>query len=295
MPLLTHKPSHINMSRFHTPLRYPGGKAKFAPIIESIIRNNNLISGHYLEPFAGGAGVALYLLINNVCSEIHINDYDEAVYNFWKAMLENTEDFIDKIISTEITMSEWHKQKEILEFPEAHSLLDKGFATFFLNRTNHSGILKGGVIGGQKQAGKYKLDARFNKSNLIKRIERIAKLKDRIHLYNEDAYALLNRCDSFLPQDSLIYLDPPYYEKGQGLYRNFYTHDDHVKIKEAVATLRHKWIISYDNQNEIKEIYKEFRKGYYSLNYSISNRRQAKEIIILGNNVSIPSNTIQFD
>lgn len=280
------------MSKYLTPLRYPGGKAKFAPAIASIIKENNLIGGDYLEPFAGGAAVALYLLINKLSSNIHINDLDEAVYSFWKSLLSETEDFIHKIEDTPITMESWHKQKQILdsEKTENYSLLEKGFATFFLNRTNHSGILKAGVIGGKKQNGNYKLDARFNKKNLIKRIEKIAKHRENIHIYNEDAQELLKRSNDFLPKNSLIYLDPPYYEKGQGLYRNFYEHDDHVKIKEIVSLLNFKWIVSYDVQEQIKEIYKEFRQGKYILNYSVSNlnRRQATEIIIVSQNMSIP-------
>lgn len=280
------------MSKYLTPLRYPGGKAKFAPAIANIIKENNLLGGDYLEPFAGGAAVALYLLINKLTSNIHINDLDVAVYSFWKAILTETDDFIRKIESTPITMESWYKQKSILdsESIEEYSLLEKGFATFFLNRTNHSGILKAGVIGGKEQKGKYKLDARFNKKNLIKRIERIANHRDNIHIYNEDALEILKKSNSFLPKRSLIYLDPPYYEKGQGLYRNFYEHEDHVKIKEMISSLNFKWIISYDTQKQIQEIYKEFRQGRYFLNYSVSNlnRRQATETIIISHDMNIP-------
>lgn len=287
------------MSQYLTPLRYPGGKAKFAPAIEAIIKENDLVGGDYLEPFAGGAAVALSLLIKGISTNIHINDLDVAVYSFWKALLTETEQLIHKIERTPVNMDNWHKQKAILDSstPEQYSLLERGFATFFLNRTNHSGILKAGVIGGKKQAGKYKLDARFNKKNLIKRIERIAKYADNIFLYNEDAKQLLERTNEFLPENSLIYLDPPYYEKGQGLYRNFYEHEDHVAIKEAVSKLQYNWIISYDDQPEIREIYKNFRHGEYSLNYSVSNlnRRKATEIVIIPKHLKIPHlKNIQF-
>lgn len=279
------------MSRFYTPLRYPGGKAKFAPIIESFIKHNGLNGGHYLEPYAGGAGVALYLLINEICSTIHINDYDIAVYNFWKSILSDTEQFIKKIENIEVTIDEWEKQKLILNNPTQYSRLENGFATFFLNRTNHSGILKGGVIGGKKQNGKYKLDARFNKKNLIKRIERIASYKDCIKLYNEDACSLLSRVEEFLPSKSFIYLDPPYYEKGKGLYRNFYSHKDHERIQEVLEKVKYPWIVSYDNKEEIKEIYKNYIVGYYSLNYSISERRATREVVFFNKKIKIPTNT----
>ena len=169
---------------YHTPLRYPGGKAKFAPKIKSIIENNDL-HGHYIEPYAGGAGVALDLLFNGVCTDIHINDLDLAIYHFWKSITEETEDFIRLVSKTDVTIEEWHKQKEILKQDDI-SPIERGFAAFFLNRTNRSGILKGGVIGGLQQLGNYKLDCRFNKETLIKRIQKIGSLSNKIHVYNQD-------------------------------------------------------------------------------------------------------------
>ncbi|MFW1943645.1 DNA adenine methylase [Acinetobacter guillouiae] len=264
---------------FNTPLRYPGGKGKFAPFVKDLMEENNL-NGDYLEPFAGGAGVALDLLFSGYCKNIHINDFDEAIYNFWKSITQETDSFLKKVLDTEITIAEWYKQKHILATPMDHSSLEHGFATFFLNRTNRSGILKGGVIGGKAQSGEYSLDARFNKENLMRRIERIGKYQDRIHIYNEDAANLLKRVDEMLPQNSLIYLDPPYYVKGQGLYRNYYIHEDHVQIRNALDKLNTKWIVSYDNCSEIKQIYKGYRQEDYALNYSAYYKMKGSEVMI---------------
>jgi DNA adenine methylase len=265
--------------RFSTPLRYPGGKGKFTPFVKDLMETNNL-TGDYLEPYAGGAGVALDLLFNGYCKNIHINDYDVAVFNFWKSITENTEVFLKLIQDTEVTIDEWHKQKQILATPDNHSQIQHGFATFFLNRTNRSGILKGGVIGGKNQDGNYKLDARYHKENLSKRIEKIGEFKDRINIYNFDALELLNQADSLLPPDSLIYLDPPYYVKGQGLYRNFYIHDDHVQIRQTLDKVNTKWIVSYDNCQEIKDIYSGYRQIDYSLNYSAYYKVKGSEVMI---------------
>lgn len=265
--------------RFSTPLRYPGGKAKFAPFVKDLIETNNL-SGDYLEPFAGGAGVALDLLFNGYCQNIHINDFDLAVYNFWKSVTTETEEFLRILHRTPVTIEEWHRQKFILDNPSVCNDLEHGFAAFFLNRTNRSGILKGGVIGGKNQDGHYKLDARFNKENLSKRIEKIGEYTDHIKVYNLDALDLLNKVDSMLPKDSLIYLDPPYYVKGQGLYRNFYIHEDHVQIREALDDVKTKWIVSYDNCPEIKEIYSGYRQENYELNYSAYYKMKGFEVMI---------------
>lgn len=267
------------MNKFITPLRYPGGKAKFAPFVKDLMGVNNL-TGDYLEPYAGGSGVALDLLFNNHCKNIHINDYDIAIFNFWKSVTENTDCFLKLIRDTPVTIEEWHKQKLILANPQDHDHLEHGFSTFFLNRTNRSGILKGGVIGGKNQDGNYKLDARYHKENLSKRIEKIGIFRDRIKIYNLDALELLNSVDSLLPQDSLIYLDPPYYVKGQGLYRNFYMHEDHVQIRKALDTVKSKWIVSYDNCPEIKEIYTGYRQVDYALNYSAYYKVKGSEVMI---------------
>lgn len=275
---------------YHTPLRYPGGKAKFAPKIKSIIENNDL-HGHYIEPYAGGAGVALDLLFNGVCTDIHINDLDLAIYHFWKSITEETEDFIRLVSKTDVTIEEWHKQKEILKQDDI-SPIERGFAAFFLNRTNRSGILKGGVIGGLQQLGNYKLDCRFNKETLIKRIQKIGSLSNKIHVYNQDTEKWLLEIDNLIPSNSLIYLDPPYYEKGQGLYRNFYNHQDHKSIKEKLIKVKTPWVVSYDNNQNIRDIYQQYRQEEYILNYSASKKMKATEVIIYSDSIKLPHRTL---
>ena len=280
----------IGLIMYHTPLRYPGGKAKFAPKIKSIIENNDL-HGHYVEPYAGGAGVALDLLFNGVCTDIHINDLDLAIYHFWKSITEETEDFIRLVSKTDVTIEEWHKQKEILKQDDI-SPIERGFAAFFLNRTNRSGILKGGVIGGLQQLGNYKLDCRFNKETLIKRIQKIGSLSNKIHVYNRDTGKWLLEIDNLIPSNSLIYLDPPYYEKGQGLYRNFYNHQDHKSIKEKLIKVKTPWVVSYDNNQNIRDIYQQYRQEEYILNYSASKKMKATEVIIYSDSIKLPHRTL---
>ncbi|MGY4849632.1 DNA adenine methylase [Pasteurella multocida] len=269
----------------YTPLRYPGGKAKFAPTIKNILEKNNL-NGHYVEPYAGGAGIALDLLLNGFCTDIHINDLDLAVYHFWLAITQHNTEFIQLILETPVTIEEWHRQKQNLSNVDL-SPLEHGFATFFLNRTNRSGILKAGVMGGLDQSGNYKLDCRFNKKDLIKRIERIGQLSEHIHVYNQDALVLLDNIDNIVPTNSLIYLDPPYYVKGQGLYRNFYKHDDHAAICQKLTNVKTPWIVSYDNHPAIKEIYQDYKQTDYTLNYSASNKTKGSEVMIYCHQVSI--------
>lgn len=280
--------------RFFTPLRYPGGKSKLAYYVVALLEENGLIGGHYIEPFAGGAGVALQLLLTERVSSIHINDFDPAVYAFWKSCTEQPEELCKLIHDTPVTIQEWHKQREIMLNPsKSISLIDLGFATFFINRTNRSGILTAGVIGGKAQAGKWKLTERFNKINLIKRIHRIADYSKTIKVTNLDAAKMLDELSNKAPEKSLIYLDPPYYLKGQELYRNFYEHEDHVRIAEKIKNIKKsQWIISYDNNKEIANIYKEYRQKIFDLQYSAQQKRVSSEIMIFGNTIQIPKITL---
>lgn len=279
----------IKMKKFATPLRYPGGKGKFSQFVKQVFEANGLLDGHYLEPYAGGAGVAIELLFNEYASKIHINDYDPAVYAFWVSVKEHNDDLCKLISDTPVTIDNWHVQKNVLANVEEYSTLDVAFATFFLNRTNRSGILKAGVIGGKEQSGKWKLDVRYNKKDLIKRIELIGRYKERIFVYNMDAVQLVREVVPTLPKKTLIYLDPPYYVKGSGLYRNFYNHDDHVEIAATMANVRHPWIVSYDDVPEIREIYKDYRQDSYFLSYTAQEKRKGSEVMIYGPDVEIPS------
>jgi len=200
---------------FHfTPLRYPGGKAKLAAYVKEIICTNKLCDGEYVEPYAGGAAIALELLFQEYVSQIRINDVSRHVYAFWKSVLDDTEELCRLVKNTRLSVPSWDRQKRIFANPADHDDTQLGFATFFLNRTNRSGILNGGIIGGRDQAGEWKIDARYNVPELIFRIESIAKMKSRIRLTRCDAISFLRRGLPQWPKKTLLYLDPPYYNQG---------------------------------------------------------------------------------
>lgn len=269
---------------FASPLRYPGGKGRLGPWLAGLMRHNHISGGWYVEPYAGGAGVAIYLLTQEYVDHIVINDLDPVVHAFWWAVLNDTEQFLSLLAKTPVTMDHWHRQKEIHAEPEKFSMTEVGFATFFLNRTNRSGILKGGVIGGKRQDGPYLLDARFNKVNLAERIRDVASLADKITLCNKDALTLLADIKQDLPSRSLIYLDPPYYQKGSQLYRNHYQPEDHKKIADYVRDIQTPWVVTYDCCPEIREIYRGCNEVQFSLHYSTaSSRPLATEVMFYGN------------
>lgn len=278
---------------FVSPLRYPGGKAKVASFVQELIIQNNLLDGTYVEPYVGGGSVALCMLFNECVSDIYINDIDLSIYAFWHSILMDSERFCRLIHDTPVNMAVWKKQRDIQANKLKEDLLTVGFSTFFLNRTNRSGILNAGVIGGNDQMGNYKIDARYNKSDLIRRISRIAEYSDRIHLSNLDALQLINDLCLKLSEKTLFYFDPPYYVKGKGLYLNHYNDENHREIAAVIKKLnRYKWIISYDNVEFITSLYSDFRQQIFELNYSASNSGKGKEVMVFSNNLIIPKHKL---
>ena len=276
----------------YTPMRYPGGKAKLFPLISSIIQENFQAPLNYVEPYAGGAGLALALLFQLNISQIFINDLNRSIYGFWYSILNNTNDFIEKIIKTDVTIDEWHKQKEIQKEKETTDLLTLGFSTFFLNRTNRSGILNGGVIGGLDQRRAWKVDARFNKPALISRIRMIAEKRASIQIFNMDACDFLDHLESKDMKDVLYYLDPPYVKEGTRLYQSKYEEQDHRFVEKKVSELRSKWIVSYDCNDLIEEIYSGYPHITYSLDYSAQRRKKGQEFMAFSHNIKIPAHLI---
>ena len=278
---------------FFSPLRYPGGKAKVSSFVQELVVQNNLLDGTYIEPYVGGGSVGLSLLFNECVSDIYINDIDISIYAFWHSVLKDSERLCKLIQDTPVNMDVWKTQRDIQANKFQEELLTVGFSTFFLNRTNRSGILNAGVIGGNDQTGNYKIDARYNKADLIKRISKIAEYSERIHLFNLDALQLIADLSQHLSEKTLFYFDPPYYVKGKGLYLNYYNNEDHCKIATAIKNLpRFKWIVSYDNVGFITSLYSDLRQKIFELNYSASNSGKGKEVMIFSDNLIIPDHKL---
>lgn len=274
--------------RFYSPLRYPGGKSRLTKHIVNLFEINNYRNGIYIEPFAGGAGVALSLLFNKYVESIWINDLDISIYSIWKCIIDYTDEFCKRIRETPITIEEWKKQKDVQKNKDEASLFDLGFSTFYLNRTNISGIISGGVIGGYSQTGSYKIDARFNKKNLIERIEKISMYKDRIKISNLCAKDLITEHIYNEKRKCFIYFDPPYYVKGPELYKNHLTEKDHLEIANLIKKIKsHYWIVTYDNVPQIFDMYDGFRNVDYTLSYSAGKTTKGKEIMIFSDNLKL--------
>lgn len=260
------------------------------PLVSTILRVNGLNRSHYAEPYAGGGSLALALLFSGRASDIHLNDVDEGIWSFWYCVLNQTDALIEKIESTQVTVEEWRRQRAVYKSPCPRSELDLGFATFFLNRTNRSGIIStAGVIGGLEQRGNYKIDCRFNVEELVRRIKRIARYRGRIHLYREDALDFLKRIDQLLPKRTFTAIDPPYFQKGSSLYTSFYNPDDHAKVAAEILKFEKPWILTYDDAPEIRRLYSSRRQYLFDIKYSVQTKRIGTELLIPSKGLVMPT------
>ena len=274
-------PKHVS------PLRYPGGKTKLSPTIAELIEQvwGGAAPPVFVEPFAGGAGLGLKLLSQGVISRLHLNDLDQGVYAFWKSCIHDTDSLFYQIAYSTVTVEEWHKQHHIYMNPqEGYSTLELGFATFFLNRTNRSGILTGRPIGGLDQSGKYKIDCRWNTANLVERIRKVSDMGDCIEVTNYDANNIIGRYHN--REDILLFLDPPYVVQGKTLYKNSFTIEDHTKLSGSLIASDTSWVLTYDTDSLISDkLYKELGKTQFTLPYSVNTKKRGEELMIYSHNL----------
>lgn len=269
-----------------SPLRYPGGKGALYPTILNLLRINGLQGATYVEPYAGGAGAALGLLLTGQVSRIVINDLDPAIYAFWKAVTNHSDDFAHLTMSAKLNVDEWHRQKAVYANVERSDHLSLGFATFYLNRTNRSGVLNGGPIGGLDQTGNYKIDARFNKKTLLERLRLIALYAKRINVTKMNGLEVIKR--QAVKPNTFIYADPPYFEKAGSLYMNAFKEGDHASLATCLASHSEAaWMLTYDNVAEVQQLYSAFRRREVELNYSAHRVVKAKEVMVFSDGLKL--------
>ena len=278
---------------FKTPLRYPGGKQRLWAFVDEILVANDLVGGHYAEAYSGGAGIAIELLLRDRVSRIHLNDSCIAVYAFWHSILNETERFCRKISRASLTIDEWKKQRGIFKERKTADLFELGFATFYLNRCNRSGILTGGVIGGLEQTGEWKIDARFSRNNLITRIEAIADKRKSIRIRNWDAERFLVDYAGKLEAPALLYCDPPFFQKADRLYPNYYKPKDHERVAKLIQSkLKCHWLVSYDSCPEILAHYSKRKWFRYSLQYNANTAYKGTELFIASDKLEWPKSSV---
>jgi DNA adenine methylase len=278
---------------YRTPLRYPGGKAKLSPFVRKLFELNNLCDAAYLETYAGGAGVAMDLLLSEYARTIHLNDISYGVYCFWHSVIHSTEYICRRVRDVKVSPTTWKRQRNILNDTNNRSLEEVGFAFLFLNRTNRSGILSGGMIGGREQTGPWLIDARFYRTALIERILTIAEYGHRISIYCMDAEIFIGNIANRIKGKCCVYYDPPYYIAGQRLYVNNYQPTDHARIARTIQVQTpHPWFLTYDAHEDIRQLYQFRRQRLFDLRYTAAQSHQGTEVMVFSDSLRIPTRII---
>jgi DNA adenine methylase len=268
-----------------SPLRYPGGKARLAPFITRLLREQRPTLHEYAEPFAGGAGVALSLLLNEEVRFIRINDLDPGIAAFWREVFLNTDRLIDRVSETPVDMTTWQWARQTYESKKEADDFDLGFATFFLNRCNHSGILTARPIGGLEQNGRWKMDARFNKGNLIERIATLGRYRNKVGLAELDARDFLKQLEADANR-LFVYVDPPYLGQGDALYMNSLGADDHRTLAEQLVASRLRWVLSYDAHSRVTdELYKNLLTAQFGIAHFAHRQHIGQEYFVFSKGV----------
>lgn len=284
-----------HIPRACSPFRYPGGKDKLASFLAIFLNVNKIHNGRFIEPFCGGAGASMSLLLGGYVREVHLNDKNYALFCFWNSLKNDTENLLDRVFEIKPNINEWHKQREIykasISKSNNYNELDFGYSVFFLNRSNRSGVLNAGPIGGLKQTGAYKIDCRYTTETLIKKIEAIAKLKDQLFIYNEDCIEFLKRFEKNEHyDDDFIYLDPPYVKEGRNIYSKEFCFDNkmHKELKDYIITHPKRWLISYDDHPLVHELYSTQGTRTVEFSYVMNQAKVGRELMIADSRLRMP-------
>jgi DNA adenine methylase len=270
----------INRRPLISPLRYPGGKSALYSRLKALIRDSELSGCTYVEPYAGGAGAGLGLLVTGQVGHVVINDLDPAIHAFWQTVIHEPEFLTDQIRRVKLDVAEWRRQREVYIQADTGDMTSLGFATFYLNRTNVSGVMNGGPIGGLDQSGNYKIDARFNRDGLIERIRILTLYSDNLTASTKDGVEIIEEYSR--RSNCFVYADPPYFEKAGSLYMNSFTSEDHIRLAKTLNRLHNfSWLLTYDDVPQVSELYESRRRHPFQLSYSAHNVKKATEIAVL--------------
>lgn len=270
--------------RYLSPLRYPGGKACLSTFLSSLITSQRPRPRVYIEPFAGGAGAGLHLLYGEYVDRVVLNDLNHGVAAFWRAVFHHTEELVDQVMTCEVSIDAWRECRRQYDQGEG-SDLSLGFATLFLNRTNRSGILDARPIGGLGQDGPWKLDVRFNRAELARRVRVLGAYRGRVDVMERDALHLLGDLDT---TGALLYVDPPYLLQGSELYMNTLTWEDHVQLASLLKDMHRHWMLTYDADPRVpSQLYTELRCAQFSIKHTAAVQQVGTEYAVFSRRLRV--------
>jgi DNA adenine methylase len=284
----------VSEPRYRSPLRYPGGKARLAAYLARVLASQSTSIETYCEPYAGGAGAGLKLLADGHVSRLIINDLNPGIAAFWRSVFFTTSELVKLVAECAVDLDNWHRQRAVYLVPDQHDDLTLGFATFFLNRTNRSGILNARPIGGLEQTGNWLIDARFNRPDLVKRIESLGKLASQVDVRQERAIELIRNL-SRRSRPALLYVDPPYVVPGEELYLTDHSWSEHQRLRQVLAKSRHPWILTYDADDRTRELYRDFRCLRFNISHTAQTQKVGREFMFFSRGLRVPDRHVIRD
>lgn len=281
-------------SPYLSPLRYPGGKARLAPYLARVLASQPTVIETYCEPYAGGAGAGLQLLSDGHVSKLIINDLNPGIAAFWRSVFHNTDALIEMVTACAVDIASWHEQRAIYLAPERHGDLALGFATFFLNRTNRSGILNARPIGGLEQTGNWLIDARFNRDDLTKRLAYLGSLASHVDVREQRAIELIRTLNR-RAKPVLLYVDPPYVVPGEELYMTEHSWSEHRRLENTLTTSPHPWILTYDADDRTRALYGDFRCLRFGISHTAQVQKVGREFMFFSRGLRVPDRHVMRD
>jgi DNA adenine methylase len=259
--------------------RYPGGKSKLRnSISEHLNVYANKLDLEYREPFFGGGSVGLKFISDNPqWKKVWINDKDLGVANLWTSVIRFPNELKKMVQDFKPSIEIFDKYKlELLSnstvSQNASEIVLHGFKKLAIHQISYSGLgtKSGGPLGGREQKSKYKIDCRWSPDYICKKIDKLHNQFSKLEIKHQS-------CTSFDFEDlvnstenSFIYLDPPYYIKGNELYQFGFTKEDHKKMADVLKYTNHPWILSYDDCPEVRRLYSWAEINIIYVNYSIT-------------------------
>jgi DNA adenine methylase len=258
-----------------SPLRYPGGKSRAVDLIAKILPDFQ----EFREPFVGGGSIFIHLKQLFPNRKFWINDLYTELYKFWQVSQTDLESVVKQVET-------W--KKEFQNGKELHKFLAENIAsfndlqtasTFFIfNRITFSGTTEAG--GFSQQA----FEKRFTDSS-IWRLQQLENVLENVKITNFDYQNVIEPEG----ENVLIYLDPPYfsatksalYGKNGKLHKAF----DHQRFAETLKNCPHKWLITYDDCEFIRELFSFAEITSWDLMYGMRNQtatsdQRGKELFI---------------
>jgi DNA adenine methylase len=288
--------SRTPSSRYASPLRYPGGKARMAPWLtdtfEALLWPMDVEI--WLEPFGGGAGAALTALASGRVPEAWIVEANPALAAFWTTVMNDGPAMADRVERTVPTLGMFQDSRQTVAAALDGERIDTfklGLAAFILNRCSRSGMIlpSVGPIGGKAQTGLHTVAARFNAAALADRIRTVHALGDRFKVFAGDGISFLEDLPASGVQDEVFcFVDPPYIGVGNDLYAIGMDDDLHQRLANALNRLTAPWLLTYDAHPQIPQLYPDSQVLEFDIPHTAGSSRVGTEYLVLGPGMGAP-------